>query len=61
MSAGAGTWASRPSAGHACDVYEPPRRNPHGYVVMYLHGVHLGRLDENESVLPRVRSARLCR
>jgi S-formylglutathione hydrolase FrmB len=36
----AGTWTSELVAGHPCDVYIPPRRNPHGYVVLYLHGVH---------------------
>jgi S-formylglutathione hydrolase FrmB len=34
-------------AGHPADVYEPPQRNAHDYVAIYLHGVHLGRLDQN--------------
>lgn len=42
-----GTWTQATVGGHACDVYEPPRRNEHGYVVIYLHGVRLGRLVEN--------------
>ncbi|MEX0711178.1 MAG: alpha/beta hydrolase-fold protein [Pirellulales bacterium] len=42
-----GNWTKIDVAGHACDVYEPPARNPHGYVVIYLHGVHLGRVDQN--------------
>jgi S-formylglutathione hydrolase FrmB len=40
----AGTWTEIEVAGHPCDVYEPPVRNEHGYVVVYLHGVHVGRL-----------------
>lgn len=49
MPAGKGTWTEERVAGHAVDVYEPPQRNPHGYVVLFLHGVHLGRLVENEA------------
>jgi S-formylglutathione hydrolase len=47
MPAGNGTWTIETIGGHACDVYEPPRRNPHNYVVLFLHGVHLGRLVDN--------------
>lgn len=42
-----GTWSVAEVAGHPCDVYEPSRRNPHGYVVLYLHGVHQARLEQN--------------
>ncbi len=41
-----GTWSEVDIAGHACEVYEPPRPNPHNYVVIYLHGVHLNRLHD---------------
>jgi len=41
-----GKWSQVTVAGHVCDVFEPPQRNPHGYVAMYLHGVHLGRLND---------------
>lgn len=44
MSDIAGTWTSERIAGHPADVYEPPERNEHGFVAIYLHGVHLGRL-----------------
>ena len=37
-------WTEESVGGHPCDVYEPTRRNEHGYVVIYLHGVHLNRL-----------------
>jgi len=47
--AGKGIWTEERVAGHAVDLYEPPQRNPHGYVVLFLHGVHLGRLVENEA------------
>jgi len=39
-----GTWTTTEVAGHPCDIYEPAQRNPHGFVVIYLHGVHLNRL-----------------
>ncbi len=41
-----GIWSEERIAGHPCDVYEPPQRNEHGYVVLYLHGVHLQRLRD---------------
>jgi S-formylglutathione hydrolase FrmB len=34
-----GDWNQVDVAGHACDVYEPPERNPHGFVLIYLHDV----------------------
>ena len=46
----AGTWTRVEIAGHPSDVYEPPQASPHGYVVLYLHGVHLGLLAENAIV-----------
>jgi enterochelin esterase-like enzyme len=33
--------------GHPCDLFEPARPSEQGYVVIYLHGVHLKRLAEN--------------
>ncbi|MBX3415903.1 MAG: prolyl oligopeptidase family serine peptidase [Pirellulales bacterium] len=47
MSSIPGTWSETQVAGHPCDVYEPPQPSPHGFVVVYLHGVHLNRLVEN--------------
>lgn len=44
-----GTWSIVEVAGHPCDVFEPEAPNAHGDVVMYLHGVHLGRLHDNAS------------
>jgi S-formylglutathione hydrolase FrmB len=41
-----GNWALETVGGHPCDVYEPPVRSPYGYVVLYLHGVHLNRLQD---------------
>jgi S-formylglutathione hydrolase FrmB len=46
-----GTWTEVEVAGHACEVYEPPQTNPHGYVVVYLHGVHLNRLHDKPAFL----------
>ncbi|MBL8825711.1 MAG: hypothetical protein JNM18_01910 [Planctomycetaceae bacterium] len=42
-----GTWTTTEVAGKTCDIFEPATRNEHGYVVIYLHGVHLARLHEN--------------
>ena len=39
-------WSTETVAGHPCDVYLPPERSKHGYVVLYLHGVHMNRLDD---------------
>jgi len=39
-----GQWSEHNIEGHLCDVYDPPTPNPHGFVVLYLHGVHLNRL-----------------
>jgi hypothetical protein len=44
-------WSTVTVAGHPCDVYDPPERNRHGYVVLYLHGVHLNRLDDKPAFL----------
>jgi pimeloyl-ACP methyl ester carboxylesterase len=46
MSTAAGTWSKLIVGGHPCHAYAPPEPSPHGDTVMYLHGVHLGRLDE---------------
>ncbi len=40
-------WSVVDVAGHPCDVYQPEHPNPQGFVTMYLHGVHLGRLVDN--------------
>lgn len=46
-----GNWTSEQVASKAVDVYEPSRRNEHGYVVIYLHGVHLNRLQDQPGFL----------
>ncbi len=43
-----GKWSVASVAAHPCDVFEPFERNPHGYVVIYLHGVHLGKLNDKQ-------------
>jgi pimeloyl-ACP methyl ester carboxylesterase len=32
---------------HACELFEPDAPSEHGYVVLYLHGVHLNRLSDH--------------
>ncbi len=46
MKLDSGTWSEVAVAGHPCDVYEPARPHEHGFVVLYLHGVHLTRLRD---------------
>src|SRR5688572_7261957 len=41
-----GTWTRESISGHPCDVYAPPRANPYGFVVLYLHGLHLTPLSD---------------
>ncbi len=40
-------WYEDRIAGHAVDLFEPSRPHSHGFTVIYLHGVHLGRLPGN--------------
>ncbi|MBI1901364.1 MAG: esterase [Planctomycetia bacterium] len=42
-----GKWTTIEIAGYPADLFEPERKNPHGFVGIYLHGVHLARLEEN--------------
>ena len=44
-------WTTETIAGHPCDLYLPPERSKHGYVVLYLHGVHLNRLDDKPAFI----------
>jgi S-formylglutathione hydrolase FrmB len=37
-------WSAINLAGHPCDVFDPVAPNPHGFVLIYLHGVHFSRL-----------------
>lgn len=42
-----GCWYEDLLAGHAVDRFEPAQPNPHGFTLLYLHGVHVTRLREN--------------
>ncbi|MGE0609877.1 MAG: alpha/beta hydrolase-fold protein [Pirellulales bacterium] len=42
-----GHWTTIDLSGHPADVFEPDRPDPRGFVILYLHGVHLTRLVEN--------------
>jgi S-formylglutathione hydrolase FrmB len=46
MTRSLGIWSTASIHGHEADVFEPAQPNPHGYVVVYLHGVHLNRLTD---------------
>ena len=41
-----GNWTEELIAGKPCDVFTPAQRHSQGYVVLYLHGVHLNRLHD---------------
>jgi S-formylglutathione hydrolase FrmB len=47
-------WSAVEIAGHACELYEPPQANPHGYVVMYLHGVHQNHLYDRPAFVEQL-------
>ncbi len=40
-------WRRETVAGHVAEVFEPPQPSEFGYVVIYLHGVHLKSLSDN--------------
>jgi S-formylglutathione hydrolase FrmB len=42
-------WREDQVAGHLVDVFEPTTPNEQGYLVIYLHGVHEGRLTDSEA------------
>lgn len=42
-----GSWSEVEIAGHECHVYEPAQASPHGFTVMYLHDLHLGKLADH--------------
>ena len=44
-----GGWSEESVGGHPCDVYQPPSLNEHGYLVIYLHGVHQARLTDKQA------------
>lgn len=43
----AGQWTEAVVGGHPCDLFEPTQRDPRGFAVLYLHGVHLQRLRDH--------------
>ena len=51
MARSSGNWSQLEVAGHECAIYEPPHLNPHGYTVVYLHGVHLNRLNDKPAFI----------
>ena len=46
-----GTWSQETVGGHACDIFEPREQNRYGYVVLYLHGVHVTKLHDKTPFL----------
>ena len=42
----AGSWSEISLDGHLCDIFEPSRPSANNQVVISLHGVHLGRLND---------------
>ncbi len=46
-----GTWSEIELSGHACEIYTPVQVHPHGYVVIYLHGVHQNHLHDKPAFL----------
>ncbi|MDA7977742.1 MAG: esterase family protein [Pirellulales bacterium] len=52
-------WETIEIGGHQTDVFQPDRPHSSGHVVIYLHGVHLGRLRGNGPVTELLRSTGL--
>jgi S-formylglutathione hydrolase FrmB len=46
-----GSWLNERIGSHECPIYVPANLSPHGYVVVYLHGVHQTRLDDKHDFL----------
>ncbi len=46
-----GNWSVADVAGHEADTFEPAQPHPHGYALIYLHGVHLNRLTDKPAFL----------
>ena len=44
-----GNWGENEVAGHPAEIFEPSERNPHGFALIYLHGVRLGRLSDRDA------------
>ncbi len=44
-----GHWTTDEVAGHPVDIYEPTTNNGHGFVLIYLHGVHLQTLHDQDA------------
>lgn len=42
----AGKWSTETLDGHLCYIYEPPQV-AHNFTAIYLHGVHLGKLQDH--------------
>jgi S-formylglutathione hydrolase FrmB len=49
-----GHWTEETIGGHPCDVYQPPEAAAMGYVVLYLHGVHLGKLADQAAFVQQL-------
>lgn len=47
----AGVWTTEKVAGHDCDIFVPSTRNQKGFVLLYLHGVHLNRLLDKQGFI----------
>jgi S-formylglutathione hydrolase FrmB len=46
-----GVWSEESVGGHPCDLFMPAVLNGCGYVVLYLHGVHLNRLHDKPAFI----------
>lgn len=42
-------WTETEIAGHRCEIFEPSQRCGQGHVLLYLHGVHGGRLADHRA------------
>lgn len=53
-------WSNIEISGHSCEVYEPERVSEHRNVVLFLHGVHMGRLQDKPVFTEQFEKHGLC-
>jgi S-formylglutathione hydrolase FrmB len=47
VSGASAQWLDIDVGGHVCRVYQPGQPSARGFTVMYLHGLHLGKLEDH--------------
>jgi len=51
-----GNWQQQQVGDHTCHLFEPQQRNEYGYVVIYLHGIHLAQLMDKPAFVKELET-----